>query len=186
MTKQSHITGFSKKIYQCAFLAPIILILYGCPFSSPYKLDEEPGIYTEEILLGKWATMITTKDGTRQPVKMILGKKNDTEYSIDFTGYLSDLKPYRVIAYDSIKGTAFMSTVANRQFLNIEIKGQTYIAEVIYRNDKLSLLPLAEKFTAKYIKSNAELRLAVEVNIKTRVSPVYDETFCLWDMVRVN
>ena len=186
MMKPLYITGFPKKLYYYLFFIPVSFILYACPFSSTYKLDKDPTIYTEDILLGNWATMITTKYGKLQPVKMILGKKNDTEYSIGFTGYLNDLKPYRVIIDDSIKGTAFMSTVANRQFLNIEIKGQTYIAAVIYKDDKLSLLPLAEKFTAKYIKSNEELRLAVEVHLATRISPIYDESFCLWDMVKVN
>ena len=186
MIKHHYIKRLFKKLYYYPFLISVILLLYACPFSSTYKLDAEPGIATEDVLLGNWATMITTRRGKQQPVKVILSKKNDTEYNIDFTGYFYDLKPYRVITNDSIRGTAFMSTVSNRQFLNIEIKGQTYIAAVIYKDDKLSLLPLAEKFTAKYIKSNEELRLAVEVNLATRVSPVYDEAFCLWDMVRVN
>ena len=186
MIKPPYITGFFKKLYYYFVFIPVILFLYACPFSSTYKLDKEPAISTEDVLLGNWATMTTTKRGKQEPVKLILSRKNDTEYNIDFTGYLYDLKPYGVMTNDSIKGRAFMSAVSGRQFLNIEIKGQTYIAEVIYKNNKLSLLPLAEKFTAKYIKSNEELRLALEVHVATRVSPVYDEPFCLWDMVKVN
>ena len=186
MIKHHYIKRLFKTFYYYLFFMPVILILYACPFSSTYKLDAEPEIYIDDVLLGKWATMTTTKNGKQQPVKLILSKKNDTEYNIALTGYLDDLTPYRVIINDSIKGTAFMSMVSNRQFLNIEIKGQTYIAEVLYKNDKLSFLPLAEKFTAKYIRSNEELKLSVEVHVATRVSPMYDESFCLWNMVRVN
>lgn len=183
---RQYLPVFIRKFYYYLFFLPVVLVLYACPYSSSYKLDKDPGINTEETFLGNWATMITTKNGSQLPVKMILGKKNDTEYSIAFTGYINDLQPYRVISNDTIQGTAFMSVVADQQFLNIEIKGQTYISEFLYDGNKLSLLPLAEKFTAKYIKSSAELRLAVEVHLKTRVTPVYDEPFCLRDMVRVN
>jgi len=185
MIKRIYIRGFSSRLYHYLLFFPVIIFLYGCPFSSAYKLDDDPNIYTEDVLLGNWATMITTKSGRQLPAKMILGKKNDTEYTIAFTGYISDLEVYNVITNDTIKGTAFMSTVAGRQFLNIGIKEQNYIAELVYRDNKLSLLPLAEKFTAKYIMSNEDLRLAVEVHVKTRVSPVYDDPFCLRDMVRV-
>lgn len=185
MIKLKHIRGFCSKLYYYLLFIPTIFILYACPFSSAYKLDNEPNIYTEDILLGNWATMITTKNGKQLPAKMILGKKNDTEYTIAFTGYISDLKVYNIITNDTIKGSAFMSTVVGRQFMNISIKEQIYIAEVIYKDNKLSLLPLAEKFTAKYVRSNEDLRLAVEVHLKTRVSPVYDDQFSLKDMVRV-
>jgi hypothetical protein len=186
MIKHYKIPGSSSKLYFYLIILPCIFILYACPFSSTYKLDKEGSIYTESTLLGNWATMITTKKGKQLPVKMILSKKNDTEYSIAFTGYINDLLPYHVITNDTIKGTAFMSTIVGRKFMNVCIKEQTYIAEVILKDNKLSLLPLAEKFTAKYVLSNEELRLAVEIHVKTRISPVYDEQFCLKDMVRVN
>lgn len=172
----------------CYFIIfiPLTLILYACPFSSPYKLDKEPAIPVDELLIGKWATMISDKKGNPQPVKMILSKKSETEYNIDFTGNLSDLKKYNIVRDDSIKGAAFISNVADRQFLNIDIKGQNYIAAVVYYNDTLTLLPILDGFTAKYIKSDSELRSAVEVHIKTRVYPRFDEQFCLREMVRVN
>lgn len=185
MINQQSIFLLSKKYYYLLLL-PALFILSACPYSSSYKLDEEPGINTDDALLGNWATMMTTEKGKQLPVKMIVRKKNDTEYNIVFTGYIADLRPYRVMENDSIKGTAFMSNVADLQFLNIEVKGQTYIAEALFKDNKLSILPLAEKFTAKYIKSSAELRLAVEVHLKNRASPIYDEPFCLKDMVRVN
>jgi len=168
-----------------AFVAATVLC--SCPYSSPYKLDDEPMIYVEDALLGKWATMVK-KQGTEkeEPVKMILSKKNATEYNISFTGYIDELRPYKVFTADSVNGSAFMSTVDGNQFLNINIQAQVYIAELKFEDNKLSLLPLAEKFTAKFVQNNGSLRTCVAFHYKTRVRPVLDDDFCLRDMVRVN
>lgn len=184
--KQKELSFFGKRLRFYVIFVPIILILYACPFSSPYKLDEEASIPVDEMLLGNWATMSLNKSGRAVPVKMIISKKNETEYNIEFTGYLNDLKPYRVISNDSIKGTAFMSLVANRPYLNIEVKGMVFISAMVYKNDTLSLMPIADGFTAKYIKSDSQLRSALEVHIRGWLNPRYDEQFCLKDMVRVN
>ena len=137
-------------------------------------------------MLGNWAAFIK-KPGTEknEPVKLILSKKSETEYNIAFTGYINELKPYKIITNDSIKGTAFMSIVNGKQFLNIEIKARTYIAELKYENNSLSLLPLAEHFTSKMVMSSAALRNCLEVHYKTRVRPMYDDDFCLKEMVKV-
>jgi hypothetical protein len=186
MIKQPGISLLLKKSFYCIVFISLILVLYACPYSSPYKLDNESSVPVDEVLLGKWATLVQNKNGTLQPVKMILSKKNDTEYNIDFTGNLDDLWPYHVVKNDSIKGSAYMSIIVNRPFLNIEVKGKTYISALIYNNDTLSLLPLADGFTAKYIKSNSALRTAVEVHMNTWLLPHYDEQFSLKQMVRVN
>jgi hypothetical protein len=91
-----------------------------------------------------------------------------------------------VISADSISGTAFMSTLAGKQFLNINIKSSYYIAELKFEGDKLSLLPLVEHFTSKMIFNNIDLRNSVEFHYKSRVHPMIDPEFCLKDMVRVN
>jgi hypothetical protein len=117
---------------------------------------------------------------------MILSKKSDTEYSIAFTGQLDELKPFKLVSKDSVNGSAFMSTVAGKQFLNITIKGTNYIAELKLNDNKLSLLPLAEHFTSKMVQNNSELRNCLEFHYKTRVHPIYDDDFCLYEMVRVN
>ncbi len=167
------------------FLASILLC--GCPYSSPYQLDDLPNIYTEDILLGKWAALVKKNNtGIAEPVQMILSKKNYTEYSIAFTGSIKELQPFRVVNNDSVFGTAFMSTINSLQFLNIKIKGRTYIAELKYENETLSLMPLAESFTSKMVLNNTSLRTCVEVHYKTRTRPTYDEDFCLKNMVKVN
>lgn len=176
-----------KTLLTITLLYLLAVSLCSCPYSSPYKLDDVPGIYVEDILLGKWATFVK-KSGTdrEEPVKLILSKKNETEYNIAFTGYLDELRPFNIINADSVTGTAFMSTVGEIQFLNISIQSKIYIAELKYKNDKLSLLPLVEHFTAKMIANNAALRNSVEFHYKTRLRPMYDDDFCLKDMVKVN
>src|SRR6185436_7433535 len=103
-----------------------------------------------------------------------------------FIGYSRELRPYRVVTADSVLGTAFMSTVNGKQFLNINIKSQIYIAELKYEDEKLSIFPLVEHFTSKMIFNNTALRNSVEFHYRTRVHPMFDEDFCLKDMIRVN
>ncbi|WP_462254827.1 hypothetical protein [Ferruginibacter sp.] len=175
-----------KTIFSITLLFFLSVLLCSCPYSSPYKLDESPSIYVEEEILGSWATFVKKPNGKEEPVKLILSKKNDTEYNIAFTGYLNELKPFKVLVKDSVSGTAFMSTAAGRQFLNITIKGTNYIAELKFKDGLLSLLPLVEHFTSKMILNNTELRNSVEFHYKTRVHAMYDDDFCLKEMVKVN
>ena len=165
------------KLFSYIVVIILSISLCGCPYSSAYKLDETPNIYVE-----------VKKPGINkeEPVKLVLSKKNDTEYNIAFTSYLEELKPFRIISNDSIMGTAYMSTLLGRQFLNIEIKSRVYIAEMKFDNNKLSVLPMAEHFTSRMIMSSFALRGMLEVHYKTRTHPMYDADFCLWDMVKVN
>lgn len=176
-----------KKIGEISLIFLLITSLCSCPYSSPYSLDTEPGIYVEDALLGSWITMISKKNSSRQEaVYLTLTKRTDTEYNIAFSGYLDDLKPYKITSSDSLKGTAFMSTVGGRQFLNININSRVYISELRLKDDRLSLLPLVEHFTSKMIFSSSALRSSVDFHYKTRVHPMFDEDFCLWDMIRIN
>lgn len=176
-----------KKLFEISVLFFLSATLCSCPYSSPYNLDETPGIYVEDALLGNWVTHIKKTNSTREePVYLQLGKRTDTEYDISFSGNLDELQPFKRITSDSLKGTAFMSTVGGRQFLNIRINSRIYIAEFILKNEKLSLLPLAEHFTAKMIFNSTELRKSVDFHYKTRVHPVLDDEFCLRDMVKLN
>lgn len=163
------------------------LLLAGCPYSSSYKLDDVPSIYVEDELLGNWACFVK-KPGTEreEPVKLILSKKNETEYNIAFTGYLDELKPFRIVNNDTIKGSASLNALLDRQFLNVEINARTYIAELQFANDTLSILPLAEHFTSRIVHSGKALKQMLEFHYKTRTHPMFDEDFCLKDMVKVN
>jgi len=165
----------------------ICLLLCGCPYSSVYQLDDSPSVYVDEGLVGKWATYVTPPNGGRpEPVKMILNRRSDFEYDIAFIGFINELKSFRVVSSDSIKGTAFLSDVSGRRFLNIIIRSQVYIAELKIKDDKLSVLPLSEHFTAKLIRNNTALRNSVDVHYKVNARPMLDQEFCLLDMTRVN
>lgn len=176
-----------KNIFTISLLFILSTTLCSCPYSSQYLLDASPNIYVEDDLLGSWATFVKKPvTGKSEPVKLILSRKSDTEYNIAFTGKLDELRPFKLVYKDSVSGTAFMSTVAGRQFLNITIRGNNYIAELKLKDGNLSLLPLVEHFTAKMIQNNTDLRNCVEFHYKTRVHAMYDDDFCLKDMVRVN
>jgi hypothetical protein len=176
-----------RTIVTISLLFLLTTLLCSCPYSSPYQLDESPNIYVEDDLLGSWATFVKKPvSGKEEPVKLILTKKNETEYNIAFTGRIDELRPFKLVAKDSVSGTAFMSTAAGRQFLNITIKGTNYIAELKLKDGALSLLPLVEHFTGKMIQNNADLRNCVEFHYRTRVHAMYDDQFCLRDMVKVN
>lgn len=162
-------------------------MLCSCPYSSPYYLDETSGMNVQDALLGKWTTLMKKPGSSREEeIQLSLSKRTETEYNISITGSLDELRPYRVLISDSLTGTAFMSVVDDRQFFNITINARVYIAELKLKDDKLSLLPLAESFTAKMIRNTPDLRRSVEVHYKTRVHPLLDDDFCLRNMVKLN
>lgn len=175
-----------KKLFEISLLFFLSVSLCSCPYSSAYFLDETSNMYVEDALLGKWATLIKDpRSSHNEEVYLTLTKKTDTEYNISFTGEMNALRPFRVLISDSLNGTAFMSTVEGRQFLNITINSRVYIAELKLKDDKLSLLPLAESFTAKMVLNSAALRKSVEIHYRTRVHPVLDDEFCLHNMVKL-
>lgn len=123
--------------------------------------------------------------GTSQPIKMIIEKDDDYHYDVMFTGNIKDLRYFNAADNDTIRGTAFISDVASRKFLNIKVRGEFYLAEFFFKDDKLNLLPLCEHFTVKIIRSDAELRLALEMHYHTRLYPLYDDEFSLKSLSRV-
>lgn len=179
-----------KQLLPVLFLITLSTLLCGCPYDSPYNLDELPLQNIDESLLGKWATFIKKSDDTghsvEEPVKIIFEKRTDQEYNIAITGYIDELKPYHLIAGDSIKGTAYLSTVGSKQFLNTFIHGRVYIAEVLKEGNMVSILPLSEYFTSKLIKNSGELRAAVEFHYRVKLSAAYDPLFSLKKLQKVN
>jgi hypothetical protein len=174
-----------KKAFQISLLFFLSVTLCSCPYSSAYYLDETSGIYVDDALLGKWVASIKMPRSSREEkVYLTLSKRTDTEYNISITGNLDDLRPYKILISDSLSGTAFMSSVDGRQFFNIKINSRVYIAELVINNNKISLLPLAESFTAKMILNSADLRKSVEVHYKTRVHPLLSDDFCLRNMIK--
>ena len=179
-----------KSLLHSALLILLCTILCGCPYDSPYSIDEEPRQPVDEDLLGKWATFVPRpsyeNDYTESPVKIIFDKRTDMEYNVAITGYIYDLKRYRVSENDTIKGTAFLSLIDNRYFLNTFIKGKVYIAEVRKLGNSLDIMTLAEHFTSKYVKNSVGLRNAIGYHYKSRSRPMYDDWFVLKNLQKVN
>ncbi|WP_301921259.1 hypothetical protein [Ferruginibacter sp.] len=173
------------------FLLPVIsIVLWGCPYDSAYGIDETALENIDENLLGSWATFVSKPTYDQQhvedPVKIIFSKNTDLEYNIAITGYIDELKPYHVITNDTIKGTAYISTVSGKQFLNSFIKGRMYIAEIKRDKNNISILCLAESFTVKFIKNSKELRKEIEFYYKVAATPRYDDFFVAKNLQKVN
>ena len=114
-----------KKLFEISLLFFLCLTLCACPYSSAYYLDETSGMNVQDALLGKWTTYMKKPGSSgEEEIYLSLSKKTDTEYHISITGNLNELRPYRVLISDSLTGTAFMSLVDNRQFLNININSR--------------------------------------------------------------
>jgi hypothetical protein len=180
-----------RKILPLFLLITLTVFLCGCPYDSPFNLDEVPLQNIDENLLGEWSTFISRHGDEKhfrekERVKIIFEKRTDMDYDIAITGNIKELKPWHVITNDSIKGTAYLSTIAGKQFLNAYIHGKVYIAEVIKDSSTISILPLAEYFTSKLIKNSRELRTAVEFHYKMKLTPGYDPFFSLKNLQRVN
>lgn len=175
-----------KKLLGISLLFLLTVALCSCPYSSAYYLDDEPGIDVDESLLGKWTTLVRTGNRKKEaPVYMHLAKRSDKVYDFIFTGNLNMIKPYEKITSDTLTGTGFVSIIDNRQFFNIRVNARIYIAEFIFEDERITLLPLAEHFTNKMIFSSADLRNSVYFHYKTRALPVIDTEFCLRNMKRI-
>ncbi len=161
----------------------LAVLLCGCPYDSPYNLDEAPQENIDESLVGEWQAIVAKpSDDTHtieEPVTVIFAKRSDKEYDFAITDNISELKPYQVIVNDSIKGSAYITSLAGKRFLNAFVRGRVYLAELVIENHSISIYPLAEYFTSKFIKNSRELRTAVEFHYKMRLNPGYDQSFAL-------
>jgi len=179
-----------KSFLHITVLFSLSIVLCGCPYESFYSIDAQPQQFVDEGLVGKWASFVQRpsfeNEYTESPVKLIFEKKTDMEYDVAITGYLDELKKFRVVDNDTIHGTAFISVIDGRQFLNTNIKGKYYIAEIKRTDNSISLLTLAEKFTSKFVKSSDGLRNAISVHYRTKPEPVYDDWFVAKNLQKVN
>ena len=180
-----------KHFVQALLLFVLTTFLCGCPYCSPFNLDETPLLNIDEDLVGNWITspanLKTSSNYLDQKnVIIIFKKRTDMEYDVAITGYIHELRPYHLIHNDTINGTAYLSAIANRRFLNTFISGKVYISEIIKTNQTISILPLAEYFTSKLIKNSKELRSAVEFHYKVVLKPGYDHAFSLQNLQKIN
>lgn len=181
----TNLSGLIRKFLNRLLLAALLLSLYACPYSSRFSIDAEPQLPIEDDFMGKWAVMLQVYDQSEFPVKLVIDKYTDHEYHLVFIGDWKQMAPRPVPFTDSIKGTGFISQVGDRRFFNIKLKNEYFIAETFVKNGKLNLLPLRDHFTNRIIKRQHELRAELEWHYYARITPMYDEPFCLKDMERV-
>jgi len=163
----------------------IMIVLCGCPYHSVHKIDTEPQLPVEESYFGNWLGSIKDETfGNTTNIKMMVSKKNEMEYNLNFIGYFGRTDKKKRPLQDTIKASSYMSVINTRLFMNIESNGRVYIAEFKYENDQITLMPLAESFTSFIVRADAELRYRIAYHYKTRLNPSYDESFCLRNMRR--
>lgn len=166
------------------------MVLCGCPYESFYAIDAAPQQYIDEGLLGKWASFVARpsfeNEYIESPVKIILDKRSDMEYNIAVTGYIDELRKFKVVENDTIRGIGFISVIDGRQFLNTLVRGKYYIAEIKRNDTSFSLLTLRENFTSKFVKNCTDLRNAINVHYKTKPEPAYDDWFVAKNLQKVN
>ena len=171
--------------YRVSVFFLLISLLQGCPYYSSYKLDATPQNYINESILGSWQGNVVDDKGNNRTVNIRLSKKNDNEYDYFIWGAFQKNQKKEKAAQDTIVGTAYLSYLVNRQFLNIAFENKYYIAELKYDSDELSILPLDESFSSKIIRSDEQLNKAVLFHYKSRLFPKYDESFSLKYMKRL-
>lgn len=178
-----------RRILPILLLFTLSAILCGCPYESSYNLDEEPQENIDQGLLGNWTATVSKPGFDEQTndeeVTVVFEQRSEKEYDIAITGPMKELQPFHVITNDSIKGTANISTLSGKRFLNAFIHGRVYIAELVQEKSAVSIYPLAEYFTSKLIKNSRELRSAVEFHYRVRLKPGYDKSFALKNLRRM-
>ena len=163
----------------------LMIVLCGCTYQSAHRIDSNPQIQVEEVYLGNWEGSITDETyGKRTDFKMMLSRKNDVEYNLNFIGLFGRVNKKNVPQIDTVKSTAFISEVNNRLFMNVTMDARVYIAEFIYHNDEISILPMAEEFTSFILTKDEQLRTILEYHLKTRLKSSYDRSFCMRNMKR--
>lgn len=183
--KRSRYNSYFFYTYRIYLLFLLIPFLQGCPYTSPYRLDSVKENIINETILGKWQGSISDELGNNRTINVSLSKKNDNEYDISVWGSFQKNDKKKKNTQDTIVGTAYLSYLANRQFMNIAFDNKYIIAEIKYDSDELSILPLDESFSSKIIRSDEQLKKAILYHYKSRLFPKYDESLSLKYMKRV-
>lgn len=196
----SHILSFLRHIIKCLFLLLYIFVLQGCPYTTTCVIDTNPQNQVNETYLGNWQGEMLDENGEKRTVKLDINKIDDYYYELLFHGkFFSKSKTKKSLfsffrkkkkqiypSEDTIRCSAYASYVTEREVFNVNVQGINYIAEISFKEDKISLLPIAEGFSSKVILSDFELREALEFHYKSHLFPSYDEPFCLRNMSKRN
>jgi hypothetical protein len=164
----------------------IMILLCGCPYHTSFPIEKTPQVEVNYNYLGTWkGKLIDEISGSTKAVKLNISKADDFNYSVVITGKFQNII-YKKNAEDTVFASMFMSVINNKQIANVILDNRVFFADVSYQNDQISFLPLAENFTSFFVKTDAELKNRIAYHFKTRLHPLYEESFCLRNMTRIN
>ena len=163
----------------------IMILLCGCPYHTSFPIEKTPQVEVNYSYLGSWkGKLIDEISGNAKTVNVNISKADDFNYSVVITGKFQNII-YKKNTEDTIYASMFMSVINNKQIANVMFDNRVFFADVSYQNDQISFLPLAENFTSFFVKTDAELKNRIAYHFKTRLHPLYEESFCLRNMTRI-
>lgn len=198
-TKNCEILNKSRHALKWLGFFVFIMGLQACPYSSKCFIDTNPQNQVNETYLGKWQGEWVNPKGIKKPVQLDIARIDDYHYELIFHGHFFTTPKQKKCLFsflkkkkrktvqpveDTIRCSAYASYVNERELLNISIQGAQYFAELVFKDDRLTLLPIDEGFSSKVILSDDELREAMEFHYNSHLHPSYDETMCLREMAR--
>ena len=163
----------------------IMILLCGCPYHTSFPIEKTPQVLVNQSYLGDWkGKLIDDVTGNTKAVKINISKTDDFNYSVVIMGKFQNTN-YKLNEEDTIFASMFISIINNKQIANIMLDNRVFFADVSYQNDQISFLPLAENFTNFFVKTDTELKNRIAFHFKTRLHPLYEESYCLRNLTRV-
>jgi hypothetical protein len=163
----------------------IMILLCGCPYNTSFPIEKTPQVEVNQSYLGNWkGKLIDEVSGKTKAVKINISKSDDFNYAVVITGKFQNIIYQRNVE-DTIIASMYMSVINNKQIANVMLDNRVYFADVSYQNDQISFLPLAENFTSFFVKTDTELKNRIAYHFKTRLHPLYEESYCLRNLTRV-
>lgn len=162
---------------KAAWLLPLTLILYACPFESTVALEQKPVEPVDSSLCGYWYGIV--KDGSDffGIEALDITKQSDSIYAI--TRYGKAIKG-DIILPDTAYFTGFTSWVGHKRYMNVvaeilleeprrngrtkELKKQRvyYVAGIDWQRDTLQVKTVTETFSIrKNFRTTEEFKQAI-------------------------
>ena len=163
-----------------------MILLCGCPYHTSFPIEKTPQVEVNQSYLGNWkGKLIDEVSGNTKPIKVNISNADDFNYSVVITGKFQNTI-YKINEEDTVIATMFISNINNKQIANVMLDNRVFFADVSYQNDQISFLPLAENFTNFFVKTDVELKNRIAYHFKTRLHPLYEESYCLRNLTRVS
>jgi hypothetical protein len=136
-------------------LVAIMILLYGCPYSSEVPIDE-PSVKYDQNIIGKWA-----KPSNENDYYLI---KSFDDYRFIITSFEKNSDG----GYDSKDYYCYFSKIKDVLFLNMKEADKneyTFYKVVFDGNSNIKLYPVTEYITEKFTKSS-DLKKFFSKNLK--------------------